>query len=389
MKPLFPTRLRRARWTLAFSIAVIPLLVGVYASPTLGNILYYNFADHDDHKKFPSRPLTASPVPFHFQEAKGNWKPPATLHFQSGETQGWDALLDATETLAFLVIHKDRILYENYRNGHAQNAHSISFSIAKSFLSALVGKALEDGHIVSLDQPVTDYVPEFAGREHADFTVKQLLQMTTGMDYTERALINNPFGMHARLYYTPSLEREILSLKFKEKAGQRFQYKSGEFALLGLVLSRALGDVTITEYLQETIWNPIGMESPGLVNVDRKDADGIEKMWCCMGVTARDLAKFGRLYLNGGSWEGRQVLPGQWVRDSTKVDDRDGSSKEYQYGWWILPETEGVFQAEGLYGQYIHVNPKTQTLIVRLGKSRGPITREQWIEVFASVSNSL
>ena len=148
-----------------------------------------------------------------------------------------------------------------------------------------------------------------------------------------------------------------------------------------MVLRRALKEKNIAEYLQEKIWTPIGMEDNGVVNIDHDNPDGLEKMWCCIGATARDLSKFGLLYLHKGAFKNKQIVPRKWVERSLKVETEEGSAPEYQLGWWLTEDNRNYFQAEGLFGQYIHVNPDTNTVIVRLGKSRGYLTREDWIDV--------
>ncbi len=374
---------------LVFVLIAVSLLSWMYATPTLGNILYYNLPDYNDYKKFPYKTLKASINPFRFKPTNNHWTPPRSISTGPESRVDFENLLEVSETLAFLVIKDDLILYENYLNGHTWTSTSISFSIAKSFLSVLVGKAIQDGYIQSVDQLVSDFVPELSGKPNAEISIKHLLQMTSGMNYFESRGVHNVFGLHARLYYTPFLKQELLAINFLHPPEQKgFRYKSGESALLGLALSRALQDKTITQYLQESLWNPLGMEFDGLVNLDN-NSDGLEKMWCCIGATPRDFAKLGRLYLNKGKWNGKTVIPESWVEQSTRIDESEGSSSEYQYGWWIPPNDSGIFQAEGLFGQYIHVNPKTNSIILRLGKSRGPITREQWVNLFTSISESL
>ncbi len=351
------------------------------APSTLAKILYHNFADYDDFKKFPARHLTASSSPFIFKENHSTSHLFSKPFVAKGETTDLATLLEKTDSLAFLVIKNDSLVYEKYLNGHSRNSLSISFSLAKSFLSALIGCAIEDGYIQSLEQPITDFVPELKSQDNVDFTIKNLIQMTTGMDYVERQLINNPFGKHARLYYSPFLKEEILGLKFSERPGKKFRYKSGESALLGFVLRRALKEKNIAEYLQERIWSPVGMENNGVVNIDHDAPDGLEKMWCCIGATSRDLSKLGLLYLHNGSLQNKQIVPRKWVERSLKFETEEGSTPEYQLGWWLTEDDRNYFQAEGLFGQYIHVNPDTNTVIVRLGKSRGYLTREDWIDV--------
>ncbi|MEZ4799707.1 MAG: serine hydrolase [Flavobacteriales bacterium] len=156
----------------------------------------------------------------------------------------------------------------------------------------------------------------------------------------------------------------------------------GNTQLLGLILERALKTRTITDYFQEKLWTPLEMEYDGSWSIDRKK-DGIEKTFCCVNARARDFAKIGRLFLNNGNWNGKQIVSESWVKESTKVDTSEGSASYYQYQWW-LPSPNGDFTAEGILGQYVYVDPKTNTIIVRLGKNSGKIS---WTNLFTMLSN--
>lgn len=155
----------------------------------------------------------------------------------------------------------------------------------------------------SLNQPVTDYVPELIDRGFKTVTLRNLLQMTSGIDYAEN---DNPFGLHVRFYYTDHLEEEILKLSLQEPPGRWFVCKSSDVFLLTLALQQALGGQSITDYMQVRLWHPLGMESEGLWSLDH-EPDGLEKSGCCLTTTARDFAKIGRLYLHKGQWDGRRL----------------------------------------------------------------------------------
>ena len=259
---------------------------------------------------------------------------------------------------------------------------SMSFSIAKSFTSALVGCAIDDGLIQSVEQPVTDFVPELKKNNFEQLRIKHLLQMTSGIDYTEN---DNPFGIHSRCYHQAEIIDTILNFKLKEEPGSTFEYKSGDTLLLGLILARALKNKTLTKYLEEKIWDPIGMEYDGLWSVYE---DGLEKTFCCISARARDYAKFGRLYLNSGSWNGRQVIPKKWIDRSTRIDTTEGSAWFYQYGWYVMSEKYGDYRAEGVHGQFIYINPKKRLIIVRLGRDR-VVSWDDWREIFAFFADKI
>ena len=170
-------------------------------------------------------------------------------------------------------------------------------------------------------------------------------------------------------------------MKLKREPGTKFDYASGNTQLLGLLLERSLKGKTITAYLQEKIWTPLGMEYDASWSIDQRK-NGIEKTFCCLNARARDFAKLGRLYKNKGNWNGKQIVSQQWVEESTKADTTNGSVAFYQYQWW-LPTPNQDFMAEGILGQYIYVNPSKDLIIVRLGKNEGKV---DWWNVFVSLA---
>lgn len=370
---------------LGLASAVLAWWVARAGPATVCRTIVHNVSGIDDHRIFPLRRLEASPTPFRFRERAN----PQMIRFRvtAGRHAGAPLaeLLEATETTAFLVVKGDAIVYEGYFRGYDRATPSLSFSMAKSFLSLLVGCALEDGYLRSVDQPVTDFVPELAGKGFDSVTLRRLLQMRSGLDYAENDF---PLGIHARFYYTDRLEEEILKLRLAEPPGGRFVYRSGDAYLLSLALRRALGRRTITEYTQERIWSTLGMEHDGSWSIDHAP-DGMEKTGCCLAATARDFAKIGRLYLRKGEWEGRRVVPETWIADSVGVDNSADSAWEYGYMWWHVRRDRPDFAAVGHLGQYLYVCPDAGTVIVRLGRSRGGLSHKEWEEVFLSLSDSL
>ncbi|MBI3815353.1 MAG: serine hydrolase [Nitrospinae bacterium] len=341
----------------------------VSAGPTtVYRTVLYNFSDIDDDRIFPQRKLTSAPLAFLFRENIRTQIASLSVRLGGNEVL-LKELIDMSKTTAFLVIKDDFVVFEEYYLGYDRSTPSLSFSMAKSFLSILVGCAIADGYLKSVDQPVTDFVPELKKNGFASVTVKHLLQMTSGIDYTENDF---PFGLHVRFYYTDHLEDEILKLKLREPPGRRFVYKSSDAFLLTLALRRALGGKSITEYMQERLWNQLGMEYDGAWSIDHAP-DGLEKTGCCLSATARDFAKFGRLYLNNGRWDGRRIVPESWVKESTKLDVSDGSARE----------------SAGHLGQFLYINPTAGVIIVRLGKSTWGLSREEWGNIFMSLSESI
>ncbi len=337
----------------------------------MGRFFIYNFADVKDYKKFPSREIMNDSAIFTF----------SAYEQPSDKT---DSVLkpyfEDEKTLAFLIIQNDTIKYERYFEGYDETSIVPSFSMAKSILSILIGCAIDEGLIQSIDEPVTNYIPELTENGFDKVTILHLLQMTSGLKFNEGYF--NPFGEVATFYYGTNLRRAISKTKLKEEPGTHFDYVSGNPQIRGLILERALKDKTISEYFQEKLWKPLGMEYGASWSIDRKK-DGLEKTFCCVNARARDFVKIGRLYLNKGNWNGKQIVSESWVAESTKVDTKEGSAWYYQYQWW-LPTKNGDFMAEGILGQFIYVNPSKNLIIVRLGKKHGDV---DWVGLFVELAS--
>lgn len=351
------------------------------SSCTVGRFVWYNFADTQDHRKFPARSLSPSDWPYQYPVANIE-QGPKSIGLAGHETP-FDGFLENHATVAFLIIQHDTIRYERYFNGYDPSRVHTSFSMAKSVMSILIGCAIADGYIVSVDRPVTDFVPELRENDFDQVTIEQVLQMTSGLHFNESYV--NPFGTAARYYYGRRMYRYLERMELERAPGVQFEYASGNSQLLGLILERALrakGDPrTITQYLQERIWTPLGMEHPSTWSIDRKHG-GIEKTFCCLNAPARDFAKIGSLYLHQGRWRGQQLVPAEWVARSIAVDTTNGSVANYQYQWW-LPSADGDFMAQGILGQYIYVDPTRGLVMVRLGRKVGGV---HWPQVFRGIA---
>jgi CubicO group peptidase (beta-lactamase class C family) len=377
---------------------VIFLFFITITSCQLARYVFYNFADINDHKKFQSRPLTADTLPYNFQTTNSGKFPKELKGIPT------DKYLEDNKTVAFLIIENDTIQYEKYFKGYDKQSIVPSFSMAKSVTSILIGCAIDEGLIKSVNEPITNYIPELKKNGFDKVTIKHLLQMTSGIKFNESYV--NPFGDAASFYYGLNLRKEIKKMKLKREPGKKFEYVSGNTQLLGLVLERSLKNKTITSYLQEKIWSPLGMEYDASWSIDRKK-NGLEKTFCCLNSRARDFAKIGRLYLNNGNWNGKQIISQNWVEESTKVDTANGGVVFYKYQWWlptalynfykenynlknptkekIILSTDKDFMAEGILGQFIYVNPTRNLIIVRLGKNEG---KADWWSIFTSLASA-
>lgn len=353
-------------------------MLALFASCKMGRFVYYNFADITDHKIFPYRTATNDSVKFIFEHAG---KPKFPKKFTMGNTEvEFDKYLEDNKTVAFIIIKDDSIQYEKYFRGYDEASVVASFSMAKSVTSMLIGCAIEDGYIKSVEEPITNYIPEFKREELSQVTIKHVLQMTSGIKFNESYI--NPFGDAATFYYGTNMRPAIYRRRLAETPGTTFSYSSGDTEILGLVLERALKGKKITEYLQEKIWKPLGMEYDATWSLDRKK-DGLEKTFCCINARARDFAKLGRLYLNKGNWNGTQVVPQKWVEESVMPDVTNGGVRYYKYQWWL--EQNGNFMAQGILGQFIFVCPSKNLIIVRLGEDYG---NASWEYIFNTLAEN-
>ena len=266
------------------------------------------------------------------------------------------------KTKSFLVIKNDSILFEKYFDGYDKNSLSNSFSVAKSIVTSMMGKAIMEGKIKGLDQPVSDYFEQYESGLSNELTVGDLAAMSSGMDWSEKyySVIN----ITSESYFTDDLRSVILRQKIIDKPGQSFRYSSGDTQLLGMVIEKATG-VSLTEYLTEKFWNPMGAENTALWQLD-SDEYGMEKAYCCIASTARDFARFGKLYINKGMWGDLEILDSSFVELATKpVFER---SPYYGYGWWLYNyEGKKVFTMNGHRGQFVISFPDENIIIVRQG----------------------
>jgi len=274
-------------------------------------------------------------------------------------------------TVAYLVIKNDSIMHEQYWDGFGEDSHTNSFSMAKSFTSMLIGCAIDEGKIKSVDEPVGDFIPEFKEGENAKLTIKNLLTMSSGINFDEDYV--NPLAYPAAAYYGDDLRKLTLKYKVTEPPGKAFKYLSGNSQLLGIILQKATCS-TLSEYMSEKIWQPVGARDEAIWSLDHED--GMEKAYCCFNSNARDFARLGKLYLDSGRVDGKQIISQEYVLNSIKpaelLDEEGKKNDKYGYSWWLIPNYKGhhIFYARGILGQYIVCIPDKKMILVRLGKKR-------------------
>ena len=276
-------------------------------------------------------------------------------------TQKLEAIHKQLGTVAFLIIKEDSIWSENYYEGFDKSSKSNSFSMAKSFVSAALGKAIMQRKIKSLDQHVSDFFPEFSAGLASKLTVGDLSSMASGLNWDESYY--NPFSITTKAYFDDDLNKLILGLKVIEQPGKSYKYLSGNTQLLAMVIEKATKK-NISKYIEDNFWQPLGAENDALWQTDKKN--GTEKAYCCFAGNARDFARLGKLYKQNGRWNGVSVLDSNFVATSTKA--RFKASPEYGYGWWLHNyKSNKIFYMRGHLGQYVIIIPKDNLIIVRLG----------------------
>jgi CubicO group peptidase (beta-lactamase class C family) len=290
-----------------------------------------------------------------------------TYSFQ-GQTYTPEQFLERTFTNALLVMKDGRIVHETYRNLTQDSTRFMAFSMTKSITSMLIGIAVEEKRIASIDDAITKYLPELASGGYAGVTIRQILQMRSGVDYEERYDFGNP-GIAARNHEL-SLVKNVTrftdaarSIKRKDPPGKVFQYRTLDTAVLGLLLERVSGGSTVAAYTSQRLWEPLGAESNAFYIMDGAPGTGREFSGAGFNATLRDFARVGQMVLNGGEANGRRIVPKQWLEESTRPlgDAKPG----YGYQWW-MGQKPGSFQAVGLQGQFIYVDPASRTVIVKL-----------------------
>ena len=279
--------------------------------------------------------------------------------------------MDAMQSVAYVIVKDDSLIHEEYWDGYGEDSYSNSFSMAKTFTSILIGIAIDEGKIKSVDQPVGDFLPEYKTGDNAKLTIKHLLTMSSGIDFDENYV--NPFAYPAAAYYGTDLKKLTDKYSVKEEPGKVFKYLSGNSVLLGFIIEKATGK-KVSEYASEKLWKPLGAKNKAFWSLDH--ADGMEKAYCCFNSNAPDFARIGELFLDSGKFNGVQIVSPEYVVNSVKVADLadvNGSKQQkYGYAWWLIPNYKGhnIFYARGILGQYIVCIPDKKMVVVRLGKKR-------------------
>lgn len=334
--------------------------------------LIYQLPKIDHYKIFDNRIVRAgSPKPWSFSENYNKKDFPAKYLNE----------FDSLETVAFLVVQNNKIVFEKYAGDYNASSYSNSFSMAKCILSLLVGAAIDDGYIKSVDQPVSHFLPEWTAFGKDTLTLKHLLTMSAGVDWDES--YSSLFSKTTRAYYGNDLWKLTLTQKLIAKPGEKFNYQSGVSLMIAYLLQKATGK-TVSAYMSEKLWTPLSAEFDALWSLDKKD--GMEKAYCCFNTNARDYARLGQLVLQKGSWNGKQLIDSNYIKEAvtpanwlthTPKPGKNGEIYQprpnnfYGYQFWIARYHDmNIPYFRGILGQYIFVIPEMNAVIVRLGQKR-------------------
>lgn len=351
---------------------------------------------------FPSDKVVKSSKPQEWPQGKAVQLPEQYRY--DGSQRATQELLEQTETSALLVIKDGQIRYENYWLTGGKQQHWMSMSVAKSFVSALFGIAVADGTIQSIEDPASKYLPALKGSAYDGVRLKDILQMSSGARWKED--YSDPDSEIIRLANTMATGSSLLdfvtAMKAELKPGTVNRYCSADTLVLGLVLEAATGK-SLAQYTQEKLWEPLGATRDAYW---AKDQDGHALAFGGYNASARDYARLGELYRLDGTFNGKQIVPASWVKDSVTPDAphlvpgkraNSDSTMGYGYQWWLPEGGQGDFSAIGVYNQFIYVNPAKHTVIVKLSASRhyadsndeSSWREHETIELFRAIANSI
>jgi CubicO group peptidase (beta-lactamase class C family) len=382
-----PEAMRRPRAkTPRYLELALAVLVGLSLNGCVyTRLFYYNNPTLDAPSYFEKRVVHASPTPLPLPRRA----PQVRLELTAAEHarfRSFDDLLESEGTRAFVVIHDDAIVYERYFHGVTASTELPSFSMSKTYAAALLGRAVSEGLVPSLDRHLVLDLPELARkRGYADITLEELLRMASGIDFDETTLAGPLF------YYSTDLRRMMYAYDVEWRPGTHYLYGSLNIQLLWDVLHRRLHGETVSHYFETQVWAPLGATNAASWSLD-SDASGIEKFFAGFNATARDQARLGLLFLHGGAVNGRQILPKEWVERSLTPDPiagllhtTDDWVRRGRYQWFLTRDGRAYF-AKGYDGQYIFVVPAKHAVFVRFGEGYG---RTNWTSLFLRIAEAL
>lgn len=343
--------------------------------------IVYNIPKIKTNHIFPQAIVQPDPIPFYFKEqidtGFGKRYKIANLYNLFNQTE-FETALKNEKTKAFIIIHHDTIIYEKYFKGFDKEDYLTSFSMAKSLVSTLIGIALKEGKIKSIHDPFCEYFPEIDCEKFGSVTIEHLLQHTSGIDY-----IGLP-----KLYYGKNLAKNVLPKGMNYPAGTQFKYDNANSQILGILLEKVYKK-PIDKIWEEKVWSQIGTEHPIHWAMDDKKHQQA-KTFCCVDAVARDFARLGRVWMNDGFYNGKEIVPKSWLDSIKSPTIKEGATINYKYHFWKAPTEYHCFLAAGMYGQMIFMCPEKDLIFVRLGeKNKIQMDDKFWIPVFLQLIDQM
>jgi len=391
---------------LSKTVSLILIIIILGGCQTMWRYTVLNYPDVNDYKKYPANSISKADTPFIFEQGE-----PISIdvdikyRYKGNEiSKSLITLLEETETTSFIVIKDDKIVYEKYFLDYQPDEPHILFSVTKSFVSALVGIAIDEGFINSVDDPVKLYLDELKGKEEGEVTIKQLLTMSSGYQYKEGVM---PWSDDSKIMFTYDKRKVTLkNIDKEEEPGLHNHYNNYHPVLLGMILERTT-EMSVSEFFETYLWQRIHTQYNALWTID-SEKQHCEKLMSGLALTPIDLAKFGRLYLHKGKWDNAQIITQEWVENSTNWAIEYAYHDDYytkfhwdrslfwfeeggynKYLWWCYLEEDNdyVYTAEGMLGQVLHVDPQRNMIVIRTGKKWGKV--DWWIDIVRTITNEL
>ncbi|MDE6441252.1 MAG: beta-lactamase family protein [Clostridia bacterium] len=380
---------------LAFMILCF-VTMGMYSPTFLGRVLTHWDSSVTDYIIFPERIIEKSEQPYSYVKNINANIENITVRY-SDKQKSLREFVKSTDTTSFIVVKNDEIVYEQYANGYSENSVNTSFSMAKSVVSLLIGKAVEDGYIKSVTQPISDYISEFKDSEIGKITIEDLLLMRSDIAYNEDKFLW--FGDDTLTYWHPDLRQLALShTQLTDAYKGNFHYNNYHPLLLGIILERSTG-VRVSEYFGREIWRKIGADYNASWSLD-SEKSGFEKMESGINFRAVDFIKIGSMVLHAGYWNGTQVINGEWLKNSTlclfplnnseyKNSFLEGKNIGYKYMWYSTPSARSGYDiiAWGKSDQIMYISPANDMVILRTGKSDGGVS--DWVETIKEIITNI
>ncbi len=358
----------KRKWIFGGLLIVAALFAAIACSNTyLGRYVRWNLPDVYDLTKFPSVPIHHTAEPRQFDQTPRPGLTDLIVNHENAAASLRD-LLSQSRTRAFIVLRNDTVISENYPLGDTRATLFKSYSITKSVLSLLIGVAIGEGKIHSVNDPVGNYIKGLSSAT-GQLTIKECLQQTTRIRYNESYW---PWGDEPRWYYATDARALTRRVTIDEKRLASYENVEYNVLLLGMVLENATG-TTISHYLEEKIWTRAGMEQNASFSID-SEMNRFEKVGDGFNASAMDMLRLGKLLLDSGVYSNQQIIPSDWISESTSFENSIPSkwnNTNYNYLWWVLKN--GDYYANGHFGQYIYVSPRSKTVIVRLGEESAGI----------------